>query len=625
MTGRSSVSRSRFGYQKRYTSQDEPPQRGRPDGGRIDRHRTEHEDGSTERGGSATDGGTQERQHAAPTGEVDDAERLTVDPVTRVSGGGSGALTARLDGGSGTVEDTRVRATLFRGYETVLEGRDARDEVDLASRVCGDTGVVNALSASLAVEMAADSPPPALGVWGRNMGQAAAFLYNIAGHLFLRAGPDYSAAMVAERNPDLLARAGDTSARRADVHGYGTVGDIMAALDPLEGELYLETIDRARTVQQLISLPLGKFPHPSTVAPGGLTTTLDQPVLTQYFERLKNLADYAKVVPPLWDDLLDFMLEHRDGFADVGRAPANFLTCGAWDDPAAYDATYGRADEWGRARLSPPGVVRDGELETTDLHALDRGIEEFVDHARYADWTVDPQRFDEAPAGGAISPNHPWNKATLPRPEAAGDATYSWATARRWDRTPMESGPIARQWVAARADDLRHPLVEATADGLTLTLPEVALPESSFRWEVPDRVNAAEPLRAKAYSPVYAGIACYEALVETLDELKDGDAAIHEGLSIPDDGRSRGVGFCESGRGAVTHHVVLDDGGLDTYQILTPSTWAASPADPFDAPGPIETAVRNTPLRDGQATAATDLDLLRTVRSFDPCMVCAGH
>ncbi len=575
-----------------------------------------------------TDGGTAERQRSAPEGETTGATRLTVDPVTRVSGGGSGALHATVDPAAGTIEDSQVRATLFRGYETVLEGRDARDAVDLASRVCGDTGVVHSLSASMAVEMAADAPPPALGVWVRNMGQAAAFLYNVAGHLFLRAGPDYSAALLDERNPALLARAHETSALRADVHGYETVGDIMAALDPVEGEMYLETVRRARDVQQLISLPLGKFPHPSTMAPGGLTTTLDQTVLTQYFERLKNLADFAKTVPPLWDDVLDFMLEHREGFADVGRGPANFLTCGAWDDPAEYDATYANADDWGEARLSPPGVVEDGELVTTNLHVLDRGIEEFVEHSRYADWTGGAKRFDEAPAGGEISPHHPWNKATWPRPDGANGANgagYSWATAPRWDRTPMESGAIARQWVAAKAGDVRHPLVESTGDGLTLTLPKVALPESSFRWDVPDRVNAAERLRAKAYNLAYAGIACYEALVETLDELKDGDARVHDGLTIPDSGRVRGVGFCESGRGAVTHHVTVAGGTLDTYQILTPSTWAASPTDPFDAAGPIEAAVRNTPVRDGAAGTEADLDLLRAVRSFDPCMTCAGH
>ena len=606
-------------------TRDDTPRDGRTDGGSTERRRSTTNAASGEQAQAPPTGGEAQQAQGAGETAADGAERLTVDPVTRISGGGSGALSATVDPSSGTVTDSRFRATLFRGYESVLEGRDARDAVDLASRVCGDTGAVHSLSASMAVEMAADTPPPALGVWVRNMGQAAAFLYNIAGHLFLRAGPDYSAAMLEERNPDLLARAEDTSTLRADVHGHETVGDIMAALDPVEGDLYLEVIERARTVQQLISLPLGKFPHPSTAVPGGLTTTVDQTLLTQYFERLKNLADFAKTVPPLWDDLLDFMLEHREGFAEVGRAPANFLTCGAWDDPEAYDATYRGAAEWGRARLSPPGVVRDGDLETTDLQVIDRGIEEFVAHSRYADWADGTRRFDEAPVGGEISPNHPWNKATRPRPDDAGDGAYWWATAPRWDRTPMETGPIARQWVAARAGEVRHPLVDATGDGLTMTLPEVALPESSFRWDVPDRVNAAERLRATAYNLVYAGIGCYEALVETLEELKEGEAAVHSGLSIPAEGRSRGVAFAESGRGAVTHHVALEDGVLDTYQVITPSTWAASPTDPFDDPGPIEAAVRNTPLRDGRDAAAADLDLLRAVRSLDPCMVCAGH
>ena len=553
-----------------------------------------------------------------------EATRFAVDPVTRVSGGGGQALRAQLDHEAGTVLDSQCHVTLFRGYEDILEGRDARDAVDLASRVCGDTGVVHSLAASMAVEMAASAPPPPLAVRIRNMGQGAAFLYNLAGHLFLRAGPDYSAAMLSKTNPRLLERAEATSALRADAHGYETVGAVMAALDPVTGDLYDETLRRARDVQKLVSLALGKFPHPSTAAPGGVTTTLDKTVLTQYFEHLKNLADFAKKVPAVWDDVLDFALEHHEGFADVGRRPADLFTVGAWDAPGAYDARYENADEWGRRRLSPPGVVVDGELWTTDLHAIDCGIEEFVDRSRYDDWTGGEKRFESTPAGGAIAVRHPWNKTTRPAPEADAD---TWATAPRWDRRAMESGAIARQWVAARAGDLRHPLVESTGDGLTLSLPEVALPEATFRWDVPDRINAAERLRAEAYNLVYAGIACYEGLVETLSALKDGENSVHEGFTVPPEGTHRGVGFRESGRGAVTHHVVVEGGRLDTYQILTPSTWASSPTDPFGTPGPIETATRNTPILEpyDDVSSFSGVDLLRAVRSFDPCMVCAGH
>lgn len=564
----------------------------------------------------------------AATDDLADVTEVTIDPVTRVSGGGSQALHATVDLADGSVVEGQTGATLYRGYEELLEGRDPRDAVDLASRVCGDTGVVHSITASMALEMALPVEPPRLGLWVRNIGQASAFLYNIAGHLFLRAGPDYSAAMLAETNPALLERARATDALGSEVHGYETIGDIMAALDPPGGELYDTTIERARDVQELIALVMGKFPHPSTAAPGGMTTTLERKNLTQYYKRIKDLADFAKIVPPLWDDLLDFMLDHADGYAEVGTRPVNLVTVGAWDDHEVYNARYADADEWGRARLSPPGVLVDGELVTTDLTEIDAGITEHVGQSHFDDWTRSGGRFETTPGGDDIGARHPWNEETLSTPSARSwDDRYSWASAPRWNGTPMETGAIARQWVAAVSDEVDHPLVEPTGDGLNLTLPEVADPKMTFRWEVPDRLNAAERLRAEAYNLLYGGIGCYVGLLEALNSLKAGQDAVHSSFGLPSDGPHRGVGLWESGRGMTTHHVVIEDANLSTYQILTPSTWALSPAGPTGDPGPVQTAVAGMPIVESYTDRSdfTGVDLLRTVRSFDPCMVCAAH
>jgi len=88
-----------------------------------------------------------------------------------------------------------------------------------------------------------------------------------------------------------------------------------------------------------------------------------------------------------------------------------------------------------------------------------------------------------------------------------------------------------------------------------------------------------------------------------------------------------GVGFWEAGRGTLTHHVVLDGGRIANYHIVTPSTWMASPQDPFGVPGPYEEAVMNTPLLEefDHTNDFTGIDILRTIRSFDPCMPCTVH
>jgi hydrogenase large subunit len=73
---------------------------------------------------------------------------------------------------------------------------------------------------------------------------------------------------------------------------------------------------------------------------------------------------------------------------------------------------------------------------------------------------------------------------------------------------------------------------------------------------------------------------------------------------------------------------VIEDGVLANYQIVTPSTVNACPQTPWGTPGPYEQAVLNTPLIESSFKHADDfrgIDILRALRSFDPCMPCTTH
>jgi hydrogenase large subunit len=551
---------------------------------------------------------------------------IDIDPVTRVAG--SLAFHANVDLEERTVREAHAQATLFRGYEIILEGRDPRDAIDLSSRACGVCGAVHSICSSMALEMALPVEPPPMGVWARNMGQAAAFLYDNSLHLHLLAGPDYSAAMMADTNPDLLATARETAAPHADIHGYETVGEIMEGLDPLEGDLYLSALERTRKARQMASVMLGKYPHPSTIAPGGVTTTLSRSSFTQFYTRLDDMFDWAKQVAFLWDDLMDFMLEEQPGFEHVGEHPKNMIGTGVYDDPDVYNARYEDADEWGNARLATPGVIVEGELVTTDLTEIDMGMEEFVDHAYYEDWTDEAVPFETSPAGDPLSPYHPWNKETRPKPEGKSwRERYTWGTAPRWDRHTMECCPHARLWTTALAEEVDNPFIRPTGDGIEFDLPEADLEEMTLRWDVPDRLNAAERLRGKAYALAHHALVCYTGFIEALELLKQGEDAVHTEFSIPKRGTHRGVGFWEAGRGFLTHHLTLEDGVIDNYQIVTPSTWNSSPTGPFGQSGPFEVGAMNTPILEefDDEEDFSAIDILRGVRSFDPCMPCTVH
>src|SRR5579875_3451608 len=84
------------------------------------------------------------------------ATGVLLDPVSRVSGPLS--VRALVDASNSHIEHAQALATLFRGYEPLLVGRDVRDAVYISSRACGTCGGAHATAAAMAVEMAFELP-----------------------------------------------------------------------------------------------------------------------------------------------------------------------------------------------------------------------------------------------------------------------------------------------------------------------------------------------------------------------------------------------------------------------------------------------------------------------------------
>ncbi|MGH9185281.1 MAG: nickel-dependent hydrogenase large subunit [Acidimicrobiales bacterium] len=547
---------------------------------------------------------------------------FSIDPVTRVAG--ALAVHTTVDLAERVVATAHVEAVMFRGYETILRGRDPLEAIEISSRACGVCGGVHSTCSSMALEMAFGAVPPPLAVVARNMAEAAELLYDHCLHLFLLAGPDYSEAMVRRTNPSLWARAERMAAPHAATHGMMTVADIMTALNPLTGPLALEALEVTRSGREIVSIIYGKYPHPSAIVPAGLGTQLDHTTLNQVLARIVRLLDFAKRVAAVWEDVVQFFYESDPAYRQVGVRRSNLVSTGIWDEPDAYDATYAGADVWGARRHSTPGAVVDGELRTTRLTQINLGIEEFVDHSFYEQWT-DGSTVAVAPDGAPMSPFHPWNKRTVARPEGRDwKARYSWATAPRWDREPMESGPLARHWVTATAGVVETEFISSGGGRIEITMPRGSLPETTLTWRRPEVVNALERNRARAVHVAYCLMTAYAFVLRALDFLREGETAMAAPFE-PCDGV--GVGFWEAGRGALTHYCVVADGRLANYQILTPSTWMASPRDPWDMPGPYEEAIVHTPLLEEfrDPDEFVGIDILRAVRSFDPCLPCAVH
>ena len=551
------------------------------------------------------------------------------DPVTRVAG--ALAFHSVVDFKERKVIEARSMATLFRGYEVIMVGRDPRDAIFITSRACGVCGGVHSATAAMATEMAIGCKPPPLGILIRNLSLAFEFLYDHPLHLHLLAGPDYSAAIVAGTNPSLLARAKKTQTRYADIHGYPTIGDLMEDLNPLTGKLYLEALHMTRVAREAYVLICGKYPHPQTMIPGGMSTTVTLTVMNEMATRLVQFFDYGKKVARIWDEITEFFYEADPRYKKVGTRRASMIDTGIFDHPDAYDATYANAGQTGEMRWLTPGVIVDGELVTTDMHRLNMGLEEFVEHSYYEEWAGNGStpKFPKDEMGNPLSPWHPWNKITKPRPSGQNwKEKYTWDTAPRWDRNAMEAGAYARLWNTALAKKApKSEFFEPTGHSLKVRLPKGKLPEVEIEWKVPTAWNAFERNRGRAYCLAYTTMVAWENWRLAMERLKIGDTKVSTPFEIPKKGEHLGCGYWGAGRGYLTHHLVLDRGAVSNYQIITPSTWNASPTDQSGQPGPYEEAVLNTPLLEetDDPKQFKGIDILRALRSFDPCMPCTTH
>ena len=548
--------------------------------------------------------------------------QVDLDPISRVAG----SLGLRGVGGGGYVSDVTAMASTFRGYEVLLQDRDVRDAIFISSRACGVCGGAHAMCSALALEMTFEIRPPEFGITIRNVLSALECIADHPQHLFVCAGPDYSELAVRASNPDLWARATSAPAAGVQTHGFRTIADIMTALNRFTGVLYREALVMSRTAREAYVLIGGKYPHPQTIVPGGISSTVDPSDLNLVLLRVVKFLDYSRKVAALWDDVTGFFYEANERYREVGAAPANFVDLGLWDDPESYDGTHENSASWGEQRWSTPGAVVGGRLQTTSLPEIDSQIEEFVDHSFYEDWVGGEQLLTVDPSNHPLSQRHPWNKRTVPRPgtpDARGP--YSWSTAPRWRNTAMETGAGARLWITAMADKLpARGFMEPTGRSMRFGLPQASLPQGEIEWRIPEIWNAFERNRARAYALVQATLVAYENALIAFDLARIGgpEAGIFSHYSIPKD-HVIGAGYWGGARGYISHHVEVDDRVIRNYQIVAPSTFIAAPRDVAGAPGPLEQAVMATP--DLTQGGNSHLDVLRAIRSFDLCMSCATH
>jgi Ni,Fe-hydrogenase I large subunit len=110
-----------------------------------------------------------------------------VDPLSRV--GGSLAVHCRADLENKIIVEAASMATLFKGYESLLPGRDLQQVGLVSSTASGICGGVHATASALCLEMALGLKPPKLGIVLRNLLLSCQYLNDNSMHLFVWPAP----------------------------------------------------------------------------------------------------------------------------------------------------------------------------------------------------------------------------------------------------------------------------------------------------------------------------------------------------------------------------------------------------------------------------------------------------
>ena len=71
---------------------------------------------------------------------------------------------------------------------------------------------------------------------------------------------------------------------------------------------------------------------------------------------------------------------------------------------------------------------------------------------------------------------------------------------------------------------------------------------------------------------------------------------------------------------------MIRDGKIANYHPYPPTPWNGSPRDSYGTPGPYEDAVAGCPIfEENGPDNFKGIDIMRSVRSFDPCLPCGVH
>lgn len=480
--------------------------------------------------------------------------RLLVGPFNRVEGD----LEVRLEVQDGRVSQAWVNATMYRGFEQILQGKHPFDAMVYVPRICGICSVTQSVAAARALAAACEVEVPANGVWLTNLMLACENAADHLTHFYLFFMPDFTRETYAAR----------------PWHG-----EAMRRFGTRSGEHARQALAVRQRWLQIMGTLGGKWPHTQSIVPGGSSRSITDSERFRLGARVAEMRDFLERVlfassleevlalggeaqlaqwlqrdPERGDLRLFLSIAQELNLASLGPGPGLTMSYGAFADPAGHCA------------MAP------GLWDGTSLQSIE--VDQITEDARHA-WLAD--------RGQAL---HPAQGLTLP--QADKPDAYTWNKAPRLQGRVLETGAMARQ----------------LADGQPL-IRDV--------WQ-----RAGGNVRSRVLARAIE-LARLVLLAQTcLASIKPAAPCFAQAV-LPDHADS--YGLCEAARGSLGHWLSIRGGRIANYQIVAPTSWNFSPRDSQGVPGALEAALVGAPVAQGETSPVAVQHIVRSFDPCMVCTV----
>jgi len=550
------------------------------------------------------------------------AKRIVVDPVTRIEG----HLRIDCEVNNGKVSNAWSSGQMWRGIETILQGRDPRDAWVFTQRICGVCTTVHAITSVRAVENALKMEIPLNAQYIRNMIIAAHGIHDHIVHFYHLSALDW-VDVVSALSAD--PKAASKLAQSLSDWPHNGVQEFKAVQDKLKafvgsGQLgifangywghpamklppevnllaaahYLQAFEIQRQANQITTILGSKTPHIQNLAVGGVANPINpdsEDALN--FERLA-------AIKTLMDKLEAFI--YQAYFVDITAVGAFYAD---WTGYGAGVTNYLSVPDFptdtkGTQFGMPGGYIPNGDvgafkpITSFNDAMFEKGVKESIKHSWYdGDWN-----------------RHPYQEETVPKyTDWDDDGAYSWVKSPTFNGQPAQVGPLANVLAMYAAG---HETTQKVAN--------LALEKVSALAKTKVGIGALHSTIGRHAARCIRTAVLYEELKKNynllIQNIAGGDMATFNPPTFPK-GEQMGFGFHEAPRGTLSHWVVINNGKIKNYQCVVPSTWNAGPRNGDDKLGPYEASLVGNPIADDKKP----LEVLRTVHSFDPCLACAIH